>query len=128
MRAFRAKHATRLGGAVVAGVVLWAAVYLLTGHRYRLYTDRLAAQCWRGVRRLALPTSSLRPRSVGAPSANTQDAVRVTIRYHMDRVLGGTLMKVTCIYGADRSAPQQVAMNGVPVGAATLRRIRRLAR
>lgn len=125
MKAFKAKHAALIGTAAVLCVVLWAAVHLLTGHRYRLYTNRLTSTCWRGITQLALPTSTLRARRVIGPSTQSQGIARVTIEYRMDRVFGGTVMRVQCMYGPDHSAPRSVAMNGVPVDAETLRRIRK---
>ena len=123
MRRLEPKHARWAAVLLVVGALVTVGTYLVAGRRYVLYTNRLAAGCWRGIEHLALPTSSLRPRHVAGPSTSSDGATRVTIEYRMDHVLGGMLMQVECVYGPSGTVPLSVTMNGIRVGPKTLKRI-----
>lgn len=123
MRRLRPKHVGWAAILLVVGALGTVGAYLVTGRRYMLYANRQAARCWRGIERLALPTSSLRPRRVDGPSTSAHGATRVAIEYRMDDVLGGLPMRVECVYGPSETVPRSVTMNGVRVGRKTLERI-----
>lgn len=71
---------------------------LMPGARYRLYTSAVAGDCWRAIELTTLPTSTITPVAVASPTQDADGRTRVSIDYTMDRVLGGKMLNVSCLF------------------------------
>lgn len=120
----RRAHLLRNAVVTAAAVALiGAALYLVRGDRYRLYTSAQAARCWDSVRALAPPTASLRLGGIDELHAGSEPGTEVVVGYRMDRVFAGLELEARCRFPHDSLSASAILLNGEPIEPALLEEV-----